>query len=213
MVGSLRKSISSFISENPESAVCAIDLETLVADSSGFLTGESIIAISLSVLKDGIQSFVFIAEADTAAEEMRILRELDQKFAEISPSIILGYNHTGYDIPLIMSKIRNLSSSDRNRNLEYYFGTAWCMDMKYLIAEDLYSYDGFYRIRKLEEVLAHEKYASLNTMSAKDIVHIDGLDKGEAIKHLWTSERELFKKYSLGDAQDLLVIFREIIRD
>lgn len=167
MERSLKKSISSFVSHNPDSSICAIDLETLVVDSGGFLTGERIIAISISVLKEEIESYVFVADADSAAEEMRILRELDQKLAEISPTVILGYNHTGYDIPLVITKIRNLGHEDRNRNLEYFLGSAWCMDMKYLIAEDLYSYDGFYRIRKLEDVIAHEKYSSLETMGAK----------------------------------------------
>lgn len=213
MDGSLRTKISNFLSSNPGATVCSIDLETLVTDSEGFLSGESIIAASVSFFREEIQTFVFVSDSDTQSEEMRVLRELDQKFAEISPDVIIGYNHTGYDIPLIVSKIRNLEYADRNRNLEYYFGTSWCLDMKYLFAEDLYSYDGFYRIRKLEEVLLHEKYAPLPTMKAKDIVHIEGMDKGEAIKYLWLNEKEKFRQYSTGDSHDLIVLFNEIVKE
>ncbi len=211
MAGKLKDKLHNFISSNPDSSICSIDLETLVTDSGGFLSGESIIAASMSVLREPIEDFVFISEADTKAEEMRVLRELDEKFAEFSPDIVIGYNHTGYDIPLIISKIRDLDFADRNRNLEYHFGTAWCLDMKYLVAEDLYSHDGHYRIKKLDEVLVHEKYAGLDSMKAKDVVHIEGMDKGQAIKHLWLNEKDEFRRYSLGDAHDLIVLFREIL--
>lgn len=212
MTGKLINRLSNFISSNPDTVVCAIDLETLVADAGGFLSGESIIGISVAFTSDMLKTHTFVSEEDTKAEEMRILRELDQSLAEISPGIILGYNHTGYDIPLIISKIRNLSYEDRNRNLEYYLGTAWCLDMKYLVAEDLYDYDWYYKIRKLDEVLNHEKYKELETMNVKKNVHIEGLDKGEAIKHLWLNERDKFIQYSMGDSYDLMVLFGEISR-
>lgn len=211
MKKTLKQKISDFISLNPELVVCAFDLETLIDDSLTFLTGERIIAISASFFSQSIKSFTFVAESDTAREEMRILRELDEKFAEFAPDIIIGYNHTGYDIPLIMTKIKNLKYEDRTRNLEYYFGTSWCMDMMYLLAEDLYVYDGFHKIRKLDEVLVHEKYRTLKTMKTKSNVQIEGMNKAEAIKHLWLNDRKKFTEYSLGDSYDVLVLFKEII--
>lgn len=210
MEGSIINKLSRFLSCNPEAAACSIDLETLVTDSGGFLTGESIISASISYMKEGVETSIFISENDSAAEEMRILRELDAKLAEISPDIILGYNHTGYDIPLIMTKTRKLEHEDRTRNIEYFLGTAWCLDMKYLCAEDLYSYDGFYKVRKLDDVVNHEKYRNLDTFRAKDLVHVEGMNKGEAIKYLWLNDRDKFIKYSKGDTHDLMVLFNEI---
>ncbi len=208
----LKSKINNFLSSLSKPVVCAIDLETLVADTGAFLSGESIICVSFSILGENITSFAYIAENDGTAEEMRILRELDLKLAEVNPDIIIGYNHTGYDIPLIVSKIRNLAHEDRNRNIEYYFGTSWCLDMKYLIAEDLYLNDGYYKIRKLDDVLVHQKYANLKTMKVKDIARIEGMQKGDAIKHLWLSDRDKFRRYSIGDTYDLLLLFTEILK-
>ncbi len=211
MKGTLKDRVAGFMAACDGATVCSIDVETLVADTGSFLSGERIIAISFAVLGKKTESFVFVAESDTDPEEMRILRELDMKLAEFSPEIIIGYNHTGYDIPLIMGKTRSLSHEDRTRNIEFFLGTSWCLDMKYLIAEDLYKSDGYYRVRKLDDVLVHERYRQLGTMNAKDLVKLEGMDKGQAIKHLWQNDREKFLNYSLGDAVDLIIIFEKIM--
>ncbi|GEM_PF-1667145 len=206
----IKERISNYLSSNPDARVCALDLETLVADSGGFLKGERIISISMALDDGPITTSFFSARDDSAAEEMRILREFDLRLAEIAPDIIIGYNHTGYDIPLIKSKLRELSYSDRLRNVEYFFGVSWTVDMKYVIAEDLYDFEGNYRIRKLDDVLRHERYGHLNLMRAKELVTSGDIDKGSMIKQLWKEEPEIFERYSIGDSYDLIVIFSHI---
>jgi len=206
----IKQKISNYLDSNPDARVCALDLETLVADSGGFMKGERVISISMALNGHPITTSFFSSRDDSAAEEMRILRELDLRFAEIAPDLIIGYNHTGYDIPLIKSKLRELSYADRLRNIEYFFGVSWTVDMKYVIAEDLYDFDGNYRIRKLDDVLMHEKYSHLKLMRAKELVTAGDVDKGAMIKRLWREEPEKFERYSVGDSYDLMVIFSHI---
>ncbi|MCL4334583.1 MAG: hypothetical protein M1402_00570 [Candidatus Thermoplasmatota archaeon] len=208
----LKEKVSYFLSCIKDPRICSFDLETLVVDSGGFLKGERIISVSICErVQSEIKCQVFIAESDSYSEEMRILRDLDQRMAEISPDIILGYNHTGYDIPLIMTKIKTLRWEDRLRNLEFYFGTSWCLDMMYLVSEDVFNRTGSYKTRKLSETLTLDLYRDLPTMKVKGISEIENMNKGEAIKFLWNERRDDFFKYSLGDSYDLLVLFDNIM--
>lgn len=208
----LRDKVSKFLRTIAEARICAFDLETLVADTGGFLRGERIISASICERSgQNIACNVFVAESDSHGEEMKVLQDLDQRMGEIAPDIILGYNHTGYDIPLIMTKIKILPWEDRLRNLEFYFGTAWCLDMMYIISEDVYGKTGNYRTKKLSEILSMDIYNELPTMKVKGISDIESMNKGEAIKFLWENHRDDFIKYSHGDSHDLLVLFEHIM--
>lgn len=193
--------------------VMAIDLETLVASSRGFLTNERIIAASMSHFESSsgkIDTAVVVANSDSENDEKRLISEIDSRIREIDPEIIIGYNHTGYDIPLLQMKTRNFSYGERPRNLLYYLGTAWCLDMMYVIAEDLLKADGDYYIRKLDDVVLHERYSSLPLKRRKGLVRIDGMNKGEAVRKLWQEDRNSFIEYCEGDTHDILLIFKEI---
>ncbi|MHB8396692.1 MAG: 3'-5' exonuclease [Thermoplasmataceae archaeon] len=197
--------------EVPASSVLSIDLETLIRKDGGFLTGERIIAFSCSYGLPEVKTEVFIAEDDSGQEEMRILKEADNLVRSIDPSVIIGYNHSGYDIPLIQTKIKKYTYQNKLRALEYYFGTAWCLDMMFVITEDLGKDDGDYHVRKLDDVVNHERYAHLPLTRAKSLVRIGGMTKGEAIEHLWKNDLQSFTEYCIGDTRDLLLIFNEIV--
>ena len=191
--------------------IVSIDLETLMPRGTKFLSGERIIAISVSWLENDIISKVFIADSDSDDSEYNILSLLNQKLGELSPDILIGYNHTGYDIPLIQMKIKGMSYTKRLRNIERVLGTAYCLDMMYVISDDLGKYDGDYYIRKLDDVVTHEKYNHLPLSRVKGLVHIDGMDKGEAIDYLWKNDRDKFVKYCIGDTKDLLLILMDML--
>lgn len=204
--------LSELLSKHEDMRIAAIDIETLMTDGASFLSGERIIAVSLSWIDPvGIlRSTVSVADGDSSDAEYNILQALDSKLESINPSIIIGYNHTGYDIPLIQMKIKQLQFSMRLRNIEKYFGTSWCLDLMYAIADDLWKYDGEYHIRKLDDVVIHERYKELPLLRVKDLVHLNGKTKGEAIKFLWENDRQKFVKYALGDSRDLILIFCNI---
>ncbi|MCL4342618.1 MAG: hypothetical protein M1267_02030 [Candidatus Thermoplasmatota archaeon] len=194
--------------------VVALDLETLITDGKSFLSGERIIAISLSYHPGSspasIATEVRVAEDATELAEADLLKWLDGKLAILDPEIIIGYNHTGYDIPLIQGKTRTFNYGSRPRNILFYFGTAWCLDMMYVVADDLWKYNGDYYLRKLDDVVVNERYAGLPLKRVKNLVRLDGKNKGEAIKHLWENERDAFVKYCEGDTHDILAIFDDI---
>lgn len=191
--------------------VLSIDLETLV-DSRGFLNGERIIAISVSSGFPDINTEVFVAESDSSSEEERILRELDALLSKETPQVLIGYNHTGYDIPLLQLKMRGRSYSEQLWNLKYTLGTSYTMDMMYAIAHDLYRSGEDFRIRKLKDVVEHSKYRDLPLIRAKDLVITRDMNVGEAIKYLWLNKRDDFLKYCIGDTHDILQIFYSIFQ-
>lgn len=192
--------------------VMAIDLETLVDLKNGFLTGERIIAISVSTGYPDTRTHVLIAEEDSEEEENRVLKAFDRMMGESDPDILIGYNHTGYDIPLLQLKMRNRPYSEQLWNLKYYLGTAYTLDMMYVIAHDIHAFGGEFRIRKLRDAVGHEKYRNLPLMRAKDLVVSPTMNVGEAIKNLWINDRENFTKYCKGDTHDILKIFYSIFR-
>lgn len=192
-----------------EPRILSIDLETLIDSPDDFLNGERIIAVSLSYGHFPFSTEVYIAKDDTEYSEKEILKRLDRFLGEYRPNVIIGYNHTGYDIPLIQSKTRTYPYADQLWNFKYYCGTAIVTDMMYVIAEDLESVEDF-RIRKLRDVVSHPRYADLNLRRTKEIVNINGMNVGQAIRHLWKNERDKFLEYCQGDTEDVLSIFYHI---
>ena len=192
--------------------IFSFDLETLVVDSNGFLTNEEIIGISAAYNFPEIHTDVYISKPEEHEREDSLLKKFDELLGRVQPEIIIGYNHTGYDIPLIQKKIRNRNFSSRLRNIEYYIGTSWCLDMMYVIAEDIEKMTGDYFIRKLDDVVVHERYSSLPLKRVKNIVIQQNRNKGEVIKELWLNKDEKLRDYAAGDSHDILLIFHDIFQ-
>lgn len=203
-----RKTIETILHTFGESSVISLDLETIIERKSDFLTGEPIIAISLSYTLNGkIITDLLIAKDRTTAEEDRILSELDRRLADLKPGIIIGYNQTGYDIPLLRIKMNRRSYSNQLWNLKRYLSTAYCPDMMYIIADDLYYFDGDYRLRKLSAVVVHPGYSELKLQRTKHLSMRDDMPVNVAIETMWREEPENFAAYCSGDTRDLIVIF------
>ncbi len=192
--------------------ILSFDLETLVADSNGFLTNEEIIGISAAYNFPEVHTDVYISKPEEHEREESLLKRFDELLGRVQPEIIIGYNHTGYDIPLIQKKIRNRNFSNRLRNIEYYIGTSWCLDMMYVIAEDIEKMTGDYFIRKLDDVVVHERYSSLPLKRVKNVVIQQNKNKGEVIKEMWLNKDEKLRDYAAGDSHDILLIFHDIFQ-
>ena len=192
--------------------ILSFDLETLVADSNGFLTNEEIIGISAAYNFPEVHTDVYISKPEEHEREESLLKKFDELLGRVQPEIIIGYNHTGYDIPLIQKKIRNRNFSNRLRNIEYYIGTSWCLDMMYVIAEDIEKMTGDYFIRKLDDVVVHERYSSLPLKRVKNVVIQQNKNKGEVIKEMWLNKDEKLRDYAAGDSHDILLIFHDIFQ-
>jgi DNA polymerase elongation subunit (family B) len=204
--------IRDISSEVDRRKVLSFDLETLVVDSEGFLTNEEIIVISAAYNFPAIRTDVYVSKPEELNREEQLLRNFDSLLGRVQPEIVIGYNHTGYDIPLIQKKIRNRNFSNRFRNIEYYIGTSWCLDMMYVIADDIEKLTGDYIIRKLDDVVVHERYSTLPLKRVKNLVAQPDKNKGQVIKEMWMNRDEKLREYAAGDSHDILVIFHDIFQ-
>ncbi len=205
----IQKALEDFGNE----CVVSIDLETIIRTSKDFLTGERIIAVSLShMVGSQVETEIFIARDDTDKEEDRILLEFDRRISELKPSVIIGYNHVGYDLPLLRMKMIRRGYSRQLWNIKRYASISYCPDMMYVIADDLFSLEGDYRLRKLSEVVIHPGYSDLDLQRNKFLSMRSGLPVNEAIEEMWKNEPENFKLYCSGDTADLISIFFYIFK-
>lgn len=202
--------VRPFIASHGFESILSIDLETIIRSQSDFLTDERIIAVSLTYFNESLKTELFIAKDDTVDEENRILNELDQFVLNFKPSIIVGYNQCGYDIPLLRLKMRKRAYSRQLWNLKYYLSVAYCLDMMPVISDYLAAIDGDYRFRKLSEVVIHDGFNHLPLDRKKSLVIRDGKNIGEVIEELWRSQSPEFLEYCRGDTRDIFTIFRDI---
>lgn len=202
--------VRPFVSSHGFESVLSLDLETIIRSRNDFLTNERIIAISVTYFSDGLQTKLFIAENDTDEEEDRILNDLDRFILDFKPSIIIGYNQCGYDIPLLRLKMRRRNYSSQLWNLKYFLSVAYCLDMMQVISDYLAGIDGDYRFRKLSDVVIHEGFGHLPLDRKKSIVIRDGKNIGEVIEELWRSGSPDFLEYCRGDTRDIFTIFRDL---
>ncbi|MCL5989344.1 MAG: hypothetical protein M1166_03310 [Candidatus Thermoplasmatota archaeon] len=171
------------------------------------MTNEPIIAVSVSYFKDSINTELFVAKNESIEEEENILIKSGNLISSLEPAIIIGYNHTGYDIPLLQMKLKSHSIFSQLYKFKYYLATSYIVDMMYVVADYLYSYDGDYRLRKLSEVVMHEAFSDLRLDRKKDLVIKEGRGVGEVIEDLWRSGSNDFVDYIRGDTRDILEIF------
>ncbi|MEM0158587.1 MAG: hypothetical protein QXV22_01360 [Thermoplasmataceae archaeon] len=206
--------ISKIVSEYGITRVLAVDLETLIRKQEDFLTGEQIIAASVAFVNESeniVKTEVFVSEGDGEPYEDQVLLSLDRFFAEFRPLIVIGYNHTGYDFPLLRIKMLRRSYNRQLWNLKYFLSTSYCPDMMYIIAYDLFRRTGDYKIRKLSDVVVHPEYSNLQLMRAKVRVTSLGVPVNEAIERLWREKSPDFIEYCKGDVHDILVILRSLL--
>lgn len=204
--------VREFLRRNGLKNVLSIDLETLISNVNDFLTGERIIAVSLSYFDPELKTELFVANDDSEEEEDRILSQLDSFVASFRPGIIIGYNHSGYDIPLLRLKMRKRSFSRQLWNLKYYLSVSYCLDMMPVISDFLGKIDGDYKYRKLSEVVRNEAFNHLEMDRKKDLVLRDDKNIGEVIEELWRSRSKDFYEYCRGDTRDILTIFKDIFK-
>ncbi|MCL4340589.1 MAG: hypothetical protein M1431_00610 [Candidatus Thermoplasmatota archaeon] len=193
-------------------SVLSIDLETIILNRNNFLTNETIIAVSLSYVADDLKTELFISQGEDTDSETQLLQKLDLFLDTFRPSLIIGYNQTGYDIPLLRIKMARLPYARQIWNAKYVLSTAYCLDMMQVISDFLGDYDGDYRYRKLSDVVSHEAFMNLPLDRKKQVVIRDDMNIGEAIYDLWKRGSPEFMEYCRGDTRDVLNIFRYIFR-
>jgi hypothetical protein len=203
--GDLENTVVQWIAEtgNLDRVLC-IDLETKVLDGQ-FVTGERILAVSLGYIHDGnIESRVIVLRKDDDSSELELLHEFDKFLLEVRPLVLIGFNLTGYDIPLLNMKLRKYRE-DKFWGIADALGRCYVLDMKHPIRFELAKFSGSPKFVSLRDVVNHQRFASLPLMRSKNVLTSD--NKGQEIFELWKRNGSIFKDYAEGDARDVLLIF------
>ena len=186
--------------------IMALDLETWI--TKGFLKNERIIAVSIATIDGYTEIFTGDYGHD---DQIELIGKLSVMMDEYKPEVIIGYNHTSYDIPLMNTNTVNMAFGDKCWLMKYYRGTSYVLDMMYVCALHGATLSGEYRIRSLKKVVSAPEYSHLNLLRSKDEIEIPGMSKGDAIVWAWKNARDSFLRYCRGDVQDLIELYRHIL--
>lgn len=206
--GDLENKVIEWIAEtgNLDRVLC-IDLETKVLDGE-FLTNERILAISLAYVRgDKIDSKVLVLTEDDDESELELLHQIDKFLLEARPLVLIGFNLTGYDIPLLNMKLRKYREH-KLWGISDAIGRCYILDMKHPIRFELGKLTGSPRFVSLRDVVNHKRFASLPLMRSKNVLTSN--NKGEEIFELWKKNGDVFRNYAEGDARDVLLIFLDM---
>lgn len=194
--------------------IVSLDLETKVLSISDFLTGETILSIAMARrVNGGVETRLFTLDDETPGSQQALFAAASQEIERIRPLIVLGYNITGYDIPLLRIKLRN--SPIPHWALIDMVERAFILDMKHPLKFELARSDGSSpRVRTLEDVVNHPRFSQLELSRAKNMLNgLDKSQKGQKIYDMWKMNRKDFGKYATGDVVDVLLLFEEIFRN
>ncbi len=207
--------------------VVSLDLETKVLAPDQFLSGERILAagISYRVGKE-IKSKVVMLENDTEQAELELLERLGHELYVANPLVLLGYNITGYDFPLLLMKIKKYDDWQKSKAAP---GTRAQFSRDYWHLKDALTrsvifdvmHAARYRIGrhdnvppkylKLSDVIAHSMFSGLPLKKCKGIAASDASEsKGEKIFRMWKEKDPLLTEYLIGDVHDTLMIAEEL---
>lgn len=209
--GNLAERIMDVIRNEGEiDRILSLDLETKVLTRDDFLTHEPILGASLAYFEAGkLQSKVITREDESVESEAALLSALDGVLKDLRPLILVGYNNTGYDIPLLTMKLNHTPSCWAMKDT---LSRSFHLDIMHVARFEIAKHDNCLpKILSLEKVLSHPRFSHLPLMNKKHLIKCEnGMNKGEAIYDLWKNDRKKFEEYAKGDAVDVLQIFREI---
>jgi hypothetical protein len=209
--GDLENQVVQWLAENDNlHRVVCIDLETKVIKGTKFVSGERILAVSLAYLNgETIETQILVLEEDNDECELKLLKQLDDFLLSHRPLILIGFNLTGYDIPLLNMKLRKYWET-KLWGITDATGRGYILDMKHPIRFELAKYNGSPKFMSLAQVIDHQRFATLPLMRAK--ATLTGENKGEEIFALWTQKSQKFKRYAEGDVKDVFLIFEDLFK-
>lgn len=208
--GHLTEAVTTWVDGNScGPRIVALDLETKVLGQNQFLTNERILSAAIAWRDEtGVEEKLYVLESDADASETQLLESLDSELRSRRPLMLIGYNITGYDIPLLTMKARSLPKPlwGIKDTLERCF----FVDLKHAARFEISRVSGDSpKLLRLEAVVTHPRFSSLQLRGTKKML-ADSLDVGPAVFKLWKEDRSRFAQYARGDAYDTLLIFEEL---
>jgi DNA polymerase elongation subunit (family B) len=208
--GDLTSGVVEWVHQNRcNSRVISLDLETKVLDAQQFLTGERILSAALASRIDGeIEEHLYVLNNDDDDSEADLLARFDEYFRERRPLVLLGYNVTGYDLPLINMKLRNVPRP--LWGLRDCVERCYALDLKHVVRFEISRGTGEPpRILPMAVIESHSRFSHLPLLRTKQMLN-DMEDKGVEIFRLWKEDRKKFELYAKGDAHDVLLLYEEL---
>jgi hypothetical protein len=193
----------------------------------GALDDPKRIALSVAVARrthNGIEIRKFVLDEETIDDEARVFRELGNAFQQIRPLLLIGFNISRFDQPVLCLKLRqleNLFKQERRYEPWYWalretIGRSYVLDMMDPVRFEIAKHDrGRPKFVKLEDAIAHPMFRHLPFKNSKSIVSgrmVPSQDdtKWAVIHGLWEKDRNLFEQYIEGDVHDTLLLTEDI---
>lgn len=190
--------------------ILALDLETKVLEENGFLTGETILCVSLARFLDGnVCNKLILLEEESPEGEAKLLAQLNDFLLEVRPLVLVGFNLCGYDVPLLNLKLRE-HSNQIFWGIKDTIERSFHLDMKHPIRFELAKYSNGPKICSLGKVVEHPRFKHLPLMRTKSLVPQTVGSKGLEIFNMWKNDKRNFKAYAKGDVNDVLLLFEEL---
>lgn len=210
------------------SQVVSIDLETKITRPEDFLSGERILAAGMAFRAgEKVVAKTIVLEEETDEAELRILERFGRELGAARPLVLLGYNVTGYDFPLLLLKIKQYDSWQRSQvpqgQKAHFSRDYWALkdaltrpvvlDAMHLARYRIGRHDNAPpKYLKLSDVIGHELFCHLPLMRCKGLTQADGAEsKGDKIYRMWKEKDPDFEKYLKGDVHDTLLIAEHLL--
>lgn len=205
----------------------SIDLETKIEKKEDFLSGERILAIGMARRTgSGVEVKTFTLKDESDDAELELLYEAARYLAPVRPLVLLGYNITGYDFPLLCLKLKWHDDFLRKKTpegekpvfpREYWalkdaLTRAYILDMMHPLRYALAEADGTTpKYKSLADVVAHARFEKVALMRRKHLASGDSQEsKGQLIYRMWKERNPDLQKYLEGDVHDVLLLAEEL---
>lgn len=181
---------------------------------------QPILSISTARRVDGkIDIKKFVLENETGEDEARIFNEFGSFCQEVKPLVLLGYGLSGFDLPVMMLKIRILEKQFKKDgkyqpgywSIRETMGRSYFLDILDPVRFEIGKFDNVSpKFVRLENAISHARFNKIPFMNTKNVVSdlmtTSGMDKWNAIHSLWENDRSDFNKYIEGDVHDTLLL-------
>ncbi|MFH0817161.1 MAG: hypothetical protein V1909_00840 [Candidatus Micrarchaeota archaeon] len=218
------KSIMEIIKQhNAGFRVVSFDLETKIMDKKDFLTGERLLGIGMARRYNGeVESKILKLKDESDEAEVELLNEAAAFMTIAKPLVLLGYNISGYDYPLMNLKLKWYDEYHENKGnarypKEYWslkdaLTRAYILDIMHPLRFELANLEQTTpKYRSLDKVVNHQRFANLPLKRLKHLAQGDTAeDKGKRIYGMWKARDPNFERYLEGDVHDTLLLAEEL---
>lgn len=210
----------------------SVDLETKIEKKGDFLTGERLLGIGFARRAgENVETKMFRLKDDTDEAEIELLNEAARWLATVRPLLLLGYNISGYDYPLLSLKLKWYDDFGRAKckegekpvfAREYWalkdaLTRAFVLDMMHSLRFVVAQSDGTTaKYRSLAYCVGHRMFADVPLMRRKELADAGAqtgnaqTDKGKRIYEMWKNHDPSFENYLEGDVHDVLLLAEQI---